>query len=304
MSSEMTQIDSTVEVVTPENIAFHYQVAGPFRRLPAFLLDLLIRAAVFAAVALIIFIVGATVAAGGISFAVVAILWFLSDWFYGGICETVFNGQTLGKRIMGIRVLTVNGQPINGVQAVMRNFLRSVDMMPMLSIEVLGVAAPAYIVPTCILALVTMTMNRRFQRLGDIVSGTIVVVEERQWLAGVAKLDDRRAAQLANYIPADFVVTRSMARSLAGYVDRRRFFSTARRREVARHVAEPLIERFGFPADTSYDLLLCALYYRAFVADRTDDESLEESNPFGPGAAKPAPQMNVQPLNSSPFQQS
>ncbi len=282
MSSEMTQIDSTVEVITPENIAFHYQVAGPFRRFPAFLLDLLVRAAGFAVIAMIIGFVGGTIGVGGMSFALLAIIWFLSDWFYGGICETLLNGQTPGKRTMGIRVLTVNGQPINGVQAVMRNFLRSVDMMPMLSLEVMGWAAPAYIVPTCILALVTMTMNRRFQRLGDIVSGTIVVVEERQWLTGVAKLDDQRAAQLANYIPADFVVTRSLARSLAGYVDRRRFFSTARRREVARHVAEPLIERFGFPPDTSYDLMLCALYYRAFVADRTDEESLVSSNPFAP----------------------
>ncbi len=266
MSSEMTQIDSTVEVVTPENIAFHYQVAGPFRRLPAFLLDVLIRASVFALCAIVIAFMGLMIFLPGMSFAIIAILWFLSDWFYGGICETLMNGQTFGKRTMGIRVLTVDGQPINGVQAVMRNFLRSVDMMPMLSMEVLGISASAYIVPTFILALVTMTMNRRFQRLGDIVSGTIVVIEERQWLTGVAKLEDPRAAQLANYIPADYIVTRSMARCLAGYVDRRRFFSTARRREVARHVAEPLIERFGFPADTSYDLLLCALYYRAFVA--------------------------------------
>ncbi len=296
MSSEMTQIDSTVEVVTPENIAFHYQVAGPFRRLPAFLLDVLIRASVFALCAIVIAFMGLMIFLPGMSFAIIAILWFLSDWFYGGICETLMNGQTFGKRTMGIRVLTVDGQPINGVQAVMRNFLRSVDMMPMLSMEVLGISASAYIVPTFILALVTMTMNRRFQRLGDIVSGTIVVVEDRQWLTGVAKLEDPRAAQLANYIPTNFVVTRSMARCLAGYVDRRRFFSIARRREVARHVAEPLIERFGFPADTSYDLLLCALYYRAFVADRTDEESPEELNPLGPMSAA---EMNIQPFKSS-----
>lgn len=296
MSSEMTQIDSTVEVVTPENIAFHYQVAGPFRRLPAFLLDLLIRAAVFSVVAIAIIFAGGIVGWLGMGFAVLAILWFLTDWFYGGIFETLMNGQTPGKRTMGIRVLTVNGQPINGVQAVMRNFLRSVDMMPLLSLEVLGIGAPGYIGPTFLIALVTMTMNRRFQRLGDIVSGTIVVVEERQWLTGVAKLEDRRASQLANYIPADYVVTRSMARTLAGYVDRRRFFSTARRREVARHVAEPLIDRFGFPSDTSYDLLLCALYYRAFVSDRSDEEeSLEDANPF----AKPIPEMSVQPFDAA-----
>ena len=41
---------------------------------------------------------------------------------------------------------------------------------------------------------------------------------------------------------------------------------------MARHVALPLLERFGLPADTSYDLLLCALYYRTFISDRRDDE--------------------------------
>ena len=43
MPEPAEQIDSTVEIVTPENIAFHYRVAGPFRRLPAYILDLFIR---------------------------------------------------------------------------------------------------------------------------------------------------------------------------------------------------------------------------------------------------------------------
>ena len=120
--------------------------------------------------------------------------------------------------------------------------------------------------------LLTMTMNRRFQRLGDLVCGTMVVIEERHWLTGVAKLEDPRAAQLAEYLPADFRVSRSLAQSLATYVERRRFFSAARRREVARHLAEPLLEQFGMRRDTSHDLLLCALYYRTFVADRAADE--------------------------------
>jgi hypothetical protein len=72
-----------------------------------------------------------------------------------------------------------------------------------------------------------------------------VVVEQRQWLMGVAKLDDPRAIQLAAYLPPNFVVPRSMARALATYVERRKFFSIPRRREVARHLAEPLLARFG-----------------------------------------------------------
>jgi hypothetical protein len=93
-------------------------------------------------------------------------------------------------------------------------------------------------------------------------------VEERQWLAGVARLDDARVPLLADLIPADYVVSRSLGRALAAYIERRHFFSPERRREVARHVAAPLLERFELPADTSYDLLLCGLYYRAFIADR------------------------------------
>jgi hypothetical protein len=149
-----------------------------------------------------------------------------------------------------------------------------------------------------VVGLTVMTMNRRYQRLGDLVAGTIVVVEERRWLTGVAKLDDPRAIQLAAYLPPNFVVTRSLSRALSTYVERRRFFTPLRRREVARHLAEPLLERFGLPPDTSYDLLLCALYYRTFIADRSQDERLlseaqaafAKANPFAAhmGQALPA----------------
>src|SRR5207249_9668704 len=115
----------------------------------------------------------------------------------------------------------------------LRNILRAADLL-------LGIGC-----------LIVMMLNRKYQRLGDLVAGTIVVIEERQWLTGVAKLDDPRAIQLAAYLPPNFVVTRSMAKALATYVERRRFFTPPRRREVARHLTQPLLERFGLPADTS-----------------------------------------------------
>jgi len=104
----------------------------------------------------------------------------------------------------------------------------------------------------------------------------------------VAKLEDPRSIQLAAYLPPNFVVSRSLAKVLATYVERRRFFTPPRRREVARHLAIPLLERFGLPPDTSYDLVLCALYYRTFIGDLSQDERLlaeaqaafASSNPF------------------------
>jgi hypothetical protein len=192
-------------------------------------------------------------------------------WFYGVLFETFLNGQTPGKYVLGLRVLSDTGQPINGLQATLRNLLRSADIL-----------AP-------LLSLVVSAMNRKYQRLGDLVAGTMVVIEEKQWLTGVAKLDDPRAIQLAAYLPPNFVVSRSLAKTLATYVERRRFFSPPRRREVARHLAVPLLERFGLPLDTSYDLLLCALYYRTFIADRSQDErrlaeaqgAIQGASPFG-----------------------
>ncbi|MDX1945550.1 MAG: RDD family protein [Pirellulaceae bacterium] len=284
MPSRQQPIDSIIQVVTPENIAFEYRLAGPFRRLPALLIDYTIMFLVQ-----IVLSIGFSMIFGWVSPGLVggllAISWFIMSWFYAGLFETFCNGQTPGKMVCSLRVLTDHGQPINGLQAVLRNILSAADLL-------LGVVG-----------LSVMTMNRRYQRLGDLVAGTIVVVEDRQWLTGVAKLDDPRSIQLAAYLPPNFVVSRPMARALATYVERRRFFSLPRRREVAKHLAEPLLERFGLPSDTSYDLLLCALYYRTFIADRSQDERLlaeaqAAANPFaGFGQAMPGqyPQPPYQP---------
>lgn len=261
-------IDATFLIKTPENIAFRYSVAGPFRRLPAFFLDIVIKATIFVIFSIITAFLGGFTGSGGLAMMILLIAWFLLDWFYGGFFEAYFNGQSPGKMLLGLRVLTTEGQPINGLQAVMRNILRGADFFP---------ACPLF-------GLIAMTMNHRYQRLGDLVCGTMVVIEERPWLTGMAKFDDPRAIQLASFIPPNFAVSRTLAKALATYVERRRFFAVPRRREMARHIAAPLLERFGLPADTSYDLLLCALYYRTFVADRADDErhlqEARQANPF------------------------
>ena len=270
MSSDSLPIDTTVDIVTPENIAFHYQVAGPFRRFPAYLIDVLIR--VLALVGLAVLASVLSIGIGAVAMAIWILAEFILSWFYGGLFETYWNGQTPGKRILGIRVLSANGRPINGYQAILRNIMRTVDLGPMISAEILG--GPAVpLIPVFTVGLVVMAMNRRFQRLGDVVCKTMVVVEDRPWLAGVAKIEDPRAFQLASYLPADLQVSRSMARALAHYAERRQYFSPPRRREVAKHVAQPLLEQFGLPSNTSYDLLLCAMYYRLFIADRGDDEA-------------------------------
>src|SRR5204863_3794276 len=139
------------------------------------------------------------------------------EWFYGGAFEAFWNGQTPGKRALGLRVVRTDGQPINALQAVMRNVLRAVDAMPLLPVGI-------FLVPTYQLGLFVSLLSDRYQRLGDLACGTMVVVEERQRLRGVTRLEEPAVKALAAQLPANFIAGRSLARALAKYVERRKYF--------------------------------------------------------------------------------
>jgi uncharacterized RDD family membrane protein YckC len=286
------QIDTHIEIVTPENIAFQYRVAGPFRRLPAFLIDLAIRIGVAVVGMIVALLVFGAAGVGGVGFGVGMLLWFAMAWFYGGLFEALWNGQTPGKRLLGIRVVSVEGQPITPFQAILRNILREVDSMPMWFIPIMlpfgTVQVPVWLYQVGLLAAM---LNARFQRLGDLAAGTMVVVEQQRRLQGVVAINEPGAIRAAASIPPAFQPSRSLARVLAAYVQRRRLFPWGRRFEIARHVGEPLRQKFQLPPNTDLDLLLCGLYRRAFIADRTDqiDEAPQGGSPFREPTSVAAP---------------
>lgn len=252
--------DTHIELITPENIAFHYRVAGPFRRLPAYLIDLLIRVIVMVVCGLgMAYVLGTAFRSLYTAIGLSAVLFYLLDWFYAAAFEAWWNGQTPGKRLLQIRVVSVDGQPIMPWQAILRNFLRALDGAPFVG--------P---VPTYLVGLVSSAISNRFQRQGDVWAGTVVVVEESQRLYGVVRVTEVEVLDLARQIPGDFQVSRSLARALSDYVVRRKGFGWSRRAEIAAHLGEPLRERFDLPRGTSHDLILCALYHRVFLSDAED----------------------------------
>jgi len=284
MIADRQQLDNAIEIVTPENIAFRYQVAGPFRRLPAYLIDLLIRGMMFVGGTILVWLVFGLAGLPGLGAGLSLVLWFALEWFYGGLFETFWNGQTPGKRLMRIRVLSVDGQPINGLQAVLRNVLRALDQQPVIF---------------SLVGLVTASLNDRFQRMGDLACGTMVVIEEPQWFRGVIRLDDPEAIRLAGQIPPSFQASPTMARALAAYVERRGNILPMRRLEIAWHLAEPLREKLDLPPGTDPDMLLCGLYQRTFITDwgeqaavRTGSPFRESGSPFGTPTPEPAPSEN------------
>lgn len=276
-------LDTTIGVITPENIAFEYQLAGPFRRLPAYLIDFVVRMAFLFFFGFMIFIIGGSISSmwsiqGPFSWALILVTVFLVNWFYGTFFEAYFNGRTIGKWMCGIRVIQIDGRPVSVRNAFLRNLIRIADMSPVISLNTWYEYVPPFIlIPTGTIGIVSMILTQRMQRLGDLAAGTMVIVDERKWQLPIAKVDDARVPALASYIPVDYVISRKMARTLATYVERRHFLTPPRRREIARTLSDPLIERFEFRRDIDPDLLLYALYYKTFLS-----ESVSEPADLGP----------------------
>lgn len=271
------KLDCFARVITPENIEFEYSLAGPFQRLPAFLLDLALRALFLVGVTIALSIFSMFTFGGGSVVGIVALLlFFLLSWFYGIFFETRFNGRTPGKMVMKLRVISVDGRPINATQAALRNLLRLADMCVLLPLRSLGEEGPmAYVIPTLFIGFVSMALTRRMQRLGDLAAGTMVISEAHTSSLRPMTPEDPRAFGLAELIPVTFSANHSLAQAIGHYMENRQRLSPARRSEVSKHLAEPLLRRFELLPDTSSDLLLCALYTRIFLSAEEQALGLE-----------------------------
>ena len=150
--------DSELVVATPERVSFDYKVAGLATRGIAQLLDLLILFGVLAALYFSALALGAA-GADSAAFLVAVIGSFVVVFGYFWACEAFWSGQTVGKRVFRLRAVGDRGEPMTFVQAGIRNVIRIVDFLPY-----------AYGV-----GLVTLFVNGRGKRLGDLAAGTIVV---------------------------------------------------------------------------------------------------------------------------------
>ncbi len=268
-------IDLTAKVTTPENIEFAYRLAGPFRRLNAFLIDLMLRAAILFSLFLLAICSGIASAWplwDSTPQIVMSLLYFFFDWFYGLFFETLWNGKTPGKQTCQLRVISVNGRPISAYQATIRNFLRLGDLAPFVSFEMLiKDASPAYVIPTGAVALTCMFLSRRFQRLGDLAAGTMVVVDDLTWIPPKIKVGDAAVMKLVSAISPSFRMSRSLQRTVASFVERRPNLTKERRVELAKLIAPSLFARAGLPPETNADDFLCALYLREFDLRHSTD---------------------------------
>jgi len=159
---------SELKIRTPEGIEFALPLAGPVTRALACMLDLalvsvLTKAVIAAALLLALFSKDFAVA-----IAIVAI--FVVQVGYGIFCEWFWRGQTVGKRLLKLRVVDEQGLRLEFSQVVIRNLMRFVDMLPPLYIAgVIGFPG-LYAVGG-----IACFLSRRRQRFGDLAANTVVV---------------------------------------------------------------------------------------------------------------------------------
>ena len=263
MAISAEPLDTISDFATPEHIAFRYRVAGPMARGMAYLLDMLIRIAVILLALFVLTQVG-IISGIGSSVGLFLLLLFVLDWGYGGLFEWLWHGQTPGKRALGIRVVSTDGLPAGAGACFARNILRSADAMP--ASAIFGFPMPLFLI-----GLASMLVLPRFQRLGDIVAGTLVVYNEGGGPGKVPRFKDERLAQRANELPPDLLdrVDARTIRAISQFIARRSRVGPARRNEMAAHLAEPLLESLALEGQWGADELLCAVYLRAY---QTDDD--------------------------------
>ena len=149
-----------LEVETSDHVILRYELAGGGNRGFAALVDFVIASVIFAGSLFLMqqalnrFGPGALTLSG-----VTLLLTLLITWCYFILLEWQWQGQTVGKRMYGLRVIGEDGSPATFTAVLVRNLVRVVDFLP-------GFYG---------LGLVTVIISPRSQRLGDLAAGTYVV---------------------------------------------------------------------------------------------------------------------------------
>ena len=255
-----------ITVVTPENVTITYEMAGLGSRAVAHLVDLILQGlallvlSLAAALALAAFRRRAPNSAiiafiSDFAAAFIIILFFATLIGYFIYFEGTRNGQTLGKRWMGLRVVREEGAPVDFSSAVVRNLVRIFEM-----------ALFFYVISIfCIL------FSSKYKRLGDYAAGTIVV-KERSPTAAVPKFRPSLArpqspttAEAALVRDVD-LLTKEQLEAVRRFVERRGQLQEKVQEDVARQIALPIMSRLGIspPSEKfSYANFLEEVYRRS-----------------------------------------
>ncbi len=209
-------LDNTSKVETPEGIELPLEVAGLVPRTMAYLIDWLIFIAVYILLSL------ALTPFGNFGRGLFLILFFLLYWLYPIFFEVFRNGQTPGKKSLGLKVVHQDGTPVSLSASFVRNLLLIADFLPFFYTA----------------GFISMLFNHNFKRLGDLAAGTLVIYTQK----------DSQEDPIPQVKPKAPAVTLNLEeqRSILSLAERHQQLSQARQQELSDLLPEQL-----FPAKTN-----------------------------------------------------
>jgi len=152
---------SVLSIQTADGIVFSLRLAGPVTRFLAWLVDLMVIGAVMMLARRLAGVLG--VISEDIGGAMLTLIFFVVMMGYSMSMEWLGRGQTIGKKMLRLRVMDQSGFRLQFSQVAIRNLLRAVDFLPAFYMT----------------GGITMLLTRHAQRLGDIAGNTIVVLTSK-----------------------------------------------------------------------------------------------------------------------------
>lgn len=225
-------LDTTYDIATPEGVELKLPVAGFAPRCLAWMIDAIIKYTGLLVASII------SNLAGDFGTGVLLIAAFLLLWFYNVLFEVLANGATPGKKVLGLRVMNVDGTPVGWSGSIIRNLIRFIDVLP-----------GAYF-----FGMLSIMLTDKMQRLGDLAGDTIVIYQPSQPARG----------ELASVAPTPLKLpmTPDEQKALVSFGERATLLNQDRANELARIVA-PIMN------DASANTLRS---YAAWIVGRSRDE--------------------------------
>ena len=225
---EKSRFDTSLEALTPEGVKFTLTPAGLPVRTLAYGIDKVTQWVI-----LIIIYSTSLFLRYTIGIWIFLLLNFCVDWFYHVICELAFGGQSLGKRLTGIRVIRSDGAPVDPASSFLRNLLRFADTF-------------LFFFP---IALISIISSRGFRRLGDWAGGTLVVYSQTS-----ARFPLNIAGFLTKYDPIvpPYPLSHDEKQAILNFARRYPLFGESRANEIAGIYAPYLRNGGGSLSDAAY----------------------------------------------------
>jgi len=222
-------------IETPELIPLEFPLAGIGSRFLAIALDTLIQfvvgMALLVAGMLIVIPLPASRHTGIWVVALGILAYFALTSGYFAYFESVWNGQTPGKRYFHLRVIKESGRPITVYDAVVRNLLRIVDGLP----GFYGVA------------ILSALLSAKNKRLGDFAAGTVVVHEQPLASQTHVPAEPQTAPAIAAYDASQ--LTPEEFQLIDAFLQRRDQLPPPLRAQMAHRVMLRLAARLNIPAE-------------------------------------------------------